>query len=127
MMIEKQSQLQRQPEIESPNRNYTSKDKARAVGVLHIRNVRIHGRRTSVRLAQGMWQALVDISAVEKCTIHVLCSAVDDTRGDESCFTAALRSFIAGYFGTSVADEPLAEWVRMRIREILAQQQAAID
>ncbi len=36
------------------------------------KNVRIHDRRTSVRLEPEMWDALNEIAALESCSIHDL-------------------------------------------------------
>lgn len=64
---------------------------------LVVRNVRIAGRRTSVRLEQEMWDALHEISARERTSIHDLCAQVFDApRGGG--FTSALRVYIMAYF-----------------------------
>lgn len=65
---------------------------------LQSRNVRIHGRRTSVRLEQEMWSALNEISALEHCTVHEICGAVNDRKGEGMSFTAALRVFLMEYY-----------------------------
>jgi predicted DNA-binding ribbon-helix-helix protein len=61
------------------------------------RNVRIAGRRTSVRLEREMWDALTDISKRENIGFNPLCTYVAATRR-EGGFTSNLRVFIMNYF-----------------------------
>ena len=65
---------------------------------LICKNVRIGDKRTSIRLEPQMWTSLFDIAHRERCTIHDLCSAVDDVRDSEGSFTAAIRLFIVMYY-----------------------------
>ncbi len=64
---------------------------------LIIRNVRVNGKRTSVRLEQAMWDALVEISSRESRSIDEICSHVSENRL-ETGFTASLRVYILNYF-----------------------------
>jgi predicted DNA-binding ribbon-helix-helix protein len=64
---------------------------------LIIRNVRIDGRRTSVRLEPSMWEALLEISERENQSFHDICTMVDRNR-TETGFTSGLRVFILDYF-----------------------------
>ena len=64
---------------------------------LVVRNVRIAGRRTSVRLEQEMWDALHEISARERTSIHDLCAQVFAAPRPGG-FTSALRVYIMAYF-----------------------------
>jgi len=70
-------------------------------GALVSRNVRIHERRTSVRLEPEMWQALREVAEIEGCTIHDLCGAVHDIKEEGASFTAALRVFLMEYYRTA--------------------------
>lgn len=70
------------------------------------RNVRIHNRRTSVRLEPAMWAALNEISTAENCTIHDLCGAVHDLKEEGVSFTAALRVFLMEYYRTAASVSP---------------------
>lgn len=70
-------------------------------GGLVSKNIRIHGRRTSVRLEPGMWDALYEISTVEQCSVHEICSGVDSIKEDTTSFTAALRVFLMQYYKES--------------------------
>ena len=67
-------------------------------GALQSKNVRIHDRRTSVRLEPEMWTALHEIAVMEGCSIHDLCGAVSDLKSPEASFTATLRVFVMEYY-----------------------------
>lgn len=67
-------------------------------GELISKNVRITGRRTSVRLEPEMWEALEEVAAMQGCSIHDLCSAVSELKHPEASFTGALRVFVMEYF-----------------------------
>lgn len=67
-------------------------------GHLISKNVRLNGRRTSVRLEPEMWQALSEIASMEKSNIHALCTKVALHAADKSSFTAALRVFLMNYY-----------------------------
>lgn len=71
-------------------------------GELVGRNVRISGRRTSVRLEPEMWEALYEVASLENCSIHDLCGAVDEMRAPAASFTGALRVFLMEYFRNAV-------------------------
>ena len=62
------------------------------------RNVKIHDHRTSIRLEPEMWEALYEIASKEGCSIHEICSAVDEVKDQQASFTAALRVFIMMYY-----------------------------
>ena len=64
---------------------------------LVIRNVRVNGKRTSVRLEQAMWDALVEISGRESRTIDDIATRVNENRL-ETGFTSSLRVYILNYF-----------------------------
>lgn len=69
-----------------------------SAGALISKNIRIHNRRTSVRLEPEMWNALHEIAVIEKCSIHDLCGAVHDLKDGKTSFTAALRVFLMEYY-----------------------------
>lgn len=62
------------------------------------RNIRIHGRRTSIRLDDNMWNALNEITSLEGCSIHDICAIVHDEKAKSVGFTAALRVFLLHYY-----------------------------
>ena len=76
------------------------------------RNVRIHNRRTSVRLEPAMWAALNEIATAENCTIHDLCGAVHDLKEEGVSFTAALRVFLMEYYRTAANVSPQVSSVK---------------
>ena len=61
------------------------------------RNVRIDGRRTSIRLDDEMWLALQAICRAEGTTIHDLCTTIDARRGERS-LVSAVRVYVVLYF-----------------------------
>jgi predicted DNA-binding ribbon-helix-helix protein len=68
-----------------------------AASSLVIRNVVVGGHRTSVRLEPVMWQALRDIAAHRKLTIHDLVTEIDRRR-TASSLTAAIRVYIVDFY-----------------------------
>lgn len=64
---------------------------------LQIRNVRVKGRRTSLRLETAMWEALEDIAEREGRTMADLLTEVAAGQ-NESSFTASVRVFALCYF-----------------------------
>ncbi len=64
---------------------------------LILRNVRVDGRRTSVRLEREMWDALQEICAREDWTVDEICGQVAGTNGEKG-LTSGLRVFIVSYF-----------------------------
>lgn len=86
-------------------------------GTLMSRNVRIHNRRTSVRLEPKMWEALNEIARAERCSIHDLCGAVHDLKEAEASFTAALRVFLMEYYRAAVRTTDTALQVRRHLLE----------
>ena len=69
---------------------------------LKCKNVTINGRRTSLRLEQISWEAMVDICNCEGLTIHELCSLIDNRREGASR-TSAVRAFIVSYYRATAA------------------------
>ncbi len=87
-------------------------------GALQSRNIRIHRRRTSVRLEPVMWNALNEIAGLEKCSIHDLCSAVHDLKERELSFTAALRVFMVEYYRSALRAENKVSRVQLHLRSV---------
>ncbi len=64
-----------------------------------IRNIRISGRRTSVRLERLELEALEQISTAENLTIHEFCERADrDPTRTERTRTARIRMAILAHF-----------------------------
>lgn len=72
---------------------------------LRSRNIRVLGRRTSVRLEPQMWDALADIARREYCRIHDLCSLVQMRKNPNTSLTAAIRVFVMLYYRAATTDE----------------------
>ena len=68
------------------------------------RNIRVNGRRTSIRLEHALWQAFGDIAARENLTTRALCTLIDSQRRGSN-LTAAVRLFIIGYFRIAMTRE----------------------
>jgi predicted DNA-binding ribbon-helix-helix protein len=64
---------------------------------LVARNVRVAGRRTSVRLEPPMWEALQEVAAREGKPVNDIVTDIDRTR-NESTLTAAIRVFLLRYY-----------------------------
>lgn len=77
------------------------------IGALRSRNIRIHGRRTSIRLDDRMWLALNEISEKEKYSIHEICSIVNDYKDRDASLSTALRVFIMNYYRISSEDNEI--------------------
>jgi predicted DNA-binding ribbon-helix-helix protein len=61
------------------------------------RNVRIAGRRTSLRLEPEYWSALVEIGRRERLLLHDLCTFIR-RRDPERSLASAIRVFVTVYF-----------------------------
>lgn len=86
-----------------------------------LRNIRVNGRRTSMRLEPEMWATLEEISRHERVSVTDLCSDIDRGRGPMS-LTAAVRSRIVhhlrGGTGSAVA-------VNGRVSELIRRYRSA--
>lgn len=83
------------------------------------KNVRIHERRTSVRLEPEMWRALNEIATAEGCSIHDLCGAVHDLKEPAASFTAALRVFLMEYYRSAAKASPQVNSIRQHLKKDL--------
>lgn len=88
-----------------------------SASALLSKNVRIHDRRTSVRLEPEMWVALNEIAAAEKCSIHDLCGAVHDLKEPATSFTAALRVFLMEYYRSAAKSSPHVNNIRQQLHK----------
>ena len=86
-------------------------------GALQSKNIRIHKRRTSIRLEPEMWNALNEIASLENCSIHDLCGAVHDLKEPGTSFTAALRVFLMEYYRSVSKKSDQVGQVQQKIRE----------
>lgn len=88
-----------------------------AHSALQSKNVRIHERRTSVRLEPEMWRALNEVATLEKCSIHDLCGAVHDLKEPGTSFTAALRVFLMEYYRAAAKVNPQVTQVQKALQQ----------
>ncbi len=82
---------------------------------LQIRNVRVQGRRTSLRLETAMWEALEEITERENITLANLLTEVASGQ-NESSFTASVRVFALCYFRGLAAQGEQSQMLRRRAR-----------
>jgi len=85
-------------------------------GTLISKNVRIHDRRTSVRLEPEMWNALNEVALLEDCSIHDLCGAVHDLKEEGASFTATLRVFLMEYYRTAAKTSQQVSQIQRRLK-----------
>ncbi|WP_114395234.1 ribbon-helix-helix domain-containing protein [Oleisolibacter albus] len=72
---------------------------------LSIRNVTVLDQRTSVRMEEEMWQALLDICAREGRSVHEVCSEIARHKPGPASLTAAIRVFLLAYYRTAATPE----------------------
>lgn len=72
---------------------------------LVMRNVSVHGRRTSIRLEPQLWDKLAEICRREFCTPHDVCSFAADRRLPHGSLASALRVVILDYFHASATED----------------------
>jgi len=66
--------------------------------VLVQRNVRIDGKRSSMRLEPGMWAMLETIAEREGLSVNQLIAGIDARKTRSATLTACIRVFIASYY-----------------------------
>ena len=69
------------------------------------KNMRVLGKRTSVRLEAEMWAALADVAAKERCSIHNICSLVALRRSGSASLTSTIRVFLLLYYRSAATNE----------------------
>src|ERR1700691_332266 len=72
---------------------------------LVIRNVNVHGHRTSVRLEPQMWDSMTEICRREFCTPDHVCSYVAERTPPQDSLSSSLRAFILEYFRKSSTED----------------------
>jgi len=71
-----------------------------------MRNLRVDGRRTTVRLEPAYWEALDQICAREQVSRDRLCDMVFEASGRRR-LTANLRLFLMNYFRAGPGSPPV--------------------
>jgi len=72
---------------------------------LVIRNVKVHGHRTSVRLEPQMWDSMIEICRREFCTPDDVCSYVAERKPPRASLSSSLRAFMLDYFRDSSTED----------------------
>ncbi|CAO3405539.1 MULTISPECIES: ribbon-helix-helix domain-containing protein [Azospirillum] len=75
---------------------------------LLCRNVKVSGRRTSLRMEPYIWDSLKEICERERLSLNEICSRIDERRG-EANLTASIRVFIVSYFRTAIGNRGFSE------------------
>lgn len=81
------------------------------------RNIRIHDRRTSVRLEPEMWDALREVAQLQGVSIHDLCGAIYDIKKPEAPFTGAIRVFLLEFYRAAARTHQQVGLVQKRLDE----------
>ncbi|MHA7066210.1 ribbon-helix-helix domain-containing protein [Azospirillum argentinense] len=79
----------------------------RGVALTPGRSIRIGGRRTTIRLQDALWDALLEISKRERQGVDSLCTEAARKRPAGLSVSAAIRLFITQYFREAANDDPL--------------------
>jgi predicted DNA-binding ribbon-helix-helix protein len=90
-----------------PDRSIASNETPRGDkhSALVIRNVNVHGRRTSIRLEPHLWDTLGEICRREFCTPHDVCSFAAKRKLPHGSLASSLRVVILDYFRTSSTED----------------------
>ncbi|WP_448203978.1 ribbon-helix-helix domain-containing protein [Azospirillum sp. sgz302134] len=76
--------------------------------LLVCRNVKVSGRRTSLRMEPYIWDSLKEICEREDLSLNDICTEVDRRRG-EANLTASIRVFIVSYYRNAIGNRGFAE------------------
>jgi len=71
---------------------------------LVVRNVNVHGHRTSIRLEPQIWNILAEICRREFCTLHDVCSYAAKRKAPHGSLASSLRVVVLDYFHTSATE-----------------------
>lgn len=88
-----------------------------ADSTLVSRNIRIHDRRTSVRLEPEMWDALREVAMLQGVSIHDLCGAIHDMKKPAAPFTGAIRVFLLEFYRAAARTHQQVGLVQRRLEE----------
>lgn len=75
---------------------------------MHMRNIRVNGKRTSMKLMPVEWESLEDICTRENMTLSELVSKIDAERQDCDNLTGCVRVYALCYFRKAASlSEPM--------------------
>ncbi len=69
------------------------------------RNVYVGTHRTSIRLEPEMWIALKEVSSIENCSIHNICTLVNLKKPPHYSLAAAVRVYLMLYYRAATTTE----------------------
>ena len=72
---------------------------------LNLHNIKVNGRRTSVRLETSMWDAFQDIAARENCSVHDIATVIAHRKSPAITLTTAIRVFTLLYYKAAATEE----------------------
>lgn len=106
MLMTRKKNTERVVPTVAQTRKNASEAMLRAAGTTLVgRNIRIDGRRTSVRLEPAMWNAFFEIGRREDRTVDELASDIARLKKHETSLTAAIRVFIMAYYKEAATEE----------------------
>ena len=88
-----------------PDRLTASNEDPKKHSALVVRNVHVHGHRTSIRLEPEIWDSMSEICRRELCTPHDICNYVAERKPPHGSLTSSLRVFILDYFRKSSTED----------------------
>lgn len=72
---------------------------------LKKRNIQIADKRTSVTLEPQVWVILHDVAEEKKCSIHELCSFINERKHPNSSLSSSIRVFLLSYLHIKLKKE----------------------
>ena len=87
-----------------PDRLTASNEDPKKHSALVVRNVHVHGHRTSIRLEPQIWNILAEICRREFCTLHDVCSYAAKRKAPHGSLASSLRVVVLDYFHTSATE-----------------------
>lgn len=94
--------------VGEPERRMAAKDVSKEGPALICRNVKVSGRRTSLRMEPYIWDSLKEICERERLTLNEICTRIDQRRG-EANLTASIRVFIVSYYRNAIGSRGFSE------------------
>lgn len=63
-----------------------------------IKNIRVHDRRTSVRIEEQLWDSLQDVCSRENLSVDQIATLISDHKTHSTSLVGAMRTFLITYF-----------------------------
>ena len=65
-------------------------------------NVMVGVKRTSVTLEPPVWAILIEVAQEQGCSVHDLCSFINERKSEDSSLSSAIRVFLISYLNIKV-------------------------